>query len=52
MIAELYDFTFERLRQFRPDLKDVMNAYKKLYEKKTCGQAVKHSFIFYITNDT
>ncbi|XP_062926341.1 tigger transposable element-derived protein 1-like [Mobula hypostoma] len=34
MIAEKYDFNFERARRFRAGLQDVLSAYKKLYDLK------------------
>ncbi|XP_062887428.1 general transcription factor II-I-like isoform X3 [Mobula hypostoma] len=34
MIAEKYDFNFERTRRFRAGLQDVLSAYKELYDKK------------------
>ncbi|XP_059839905.1 tigger transposable element-derived protein 1-like [Hypanus sabinus] len=36
MIAEKYDFNFERACRFRAGLQDVLSAYKELYDRKMC----------------
>lgn len=46
MIAEKYDFNFERTHKFRAGLQDVLSVYKGLYDRKM-GEAKQSSILSY-----
>ena len=46
MIAEKYDFNFERTHKFRAGLQDVLSVYKELYDRKT-REAKQSSILSY-----
>lgn len=47
MIAEKYDFNFERTHKFRTGWQDVLSVYKELYDRKMReAKQIKHTVLF------